>query len=508
MSRLIDQTTDLQGSGRSIESMKGTKGARMVAMTPSARTNATARARPDIHVPTPGWLRSYGRVLRGTDLLAVVAALLLATRLRFGDSPGRLLGLSYYEVGAVLAGVWLFVLAASRAYESRFLGTGSEEFRRVFHASLYLVAVVAFASYALKLEVARGYIAIALPAGTVFLLVGRYTARKALHRRRRDGRWSHRVLVIGGGRDIAEFTALVRRDSFAGFHVAGSCRSDAAGDGVFDPLVVLMAADALAADTIAVAGSTDRDALRRLAWSLEGTGISLVVAPGLTDVAGPRLSIRPVAGLPLLHVEEPELSGGRQVLKDCVERSLALGALVMLLPLLVIFAVAISLGSRGPALFSQRRVGRYGREFTVYKFRTMYADAEALLTSLLAHNECDGPLFKMRRDPRITALGRLLRRFSLDELPQLWNVVRGDMALVGPRPPLPTEVGHYEHDVRRRLLVKPGLTGLWQVSGRSDLSWEESVRLDLYYVENWSLALDAMVIWKTLFAVAKGRGAY
>ena len=196
------------------------------------------------------------------------------------------------------------------------------------------------------------------------------------------------------------------------------------------------------------------------------------------------------------------------MLKDAVERGFAAVALLVLLPFLALTALLIRLDSRGAALFSQRRVGRNGQEFTVYKFRTMYADAEALLTELRQHNECDGPLFKMRRDPRVTRVGRLLRRFSLDELPQLWNVVRGDMALVGPRPPLPTEAAVYADDVTRRLLVKPGLTGLWQVSGRSDLSWQESVRLDLYYVENWSLALDAMVIWKTLWAVARGRGAY
>jgi len=252
----------------------------------------------------------------------------------------------------------------------------------------------------------------------------------------------------------------------------------------------------------------DGVALRRLAWQLERDDVELVVAPALMDVTGPRISIRPVSGLPLLHVEHPELDGGRQVVKDLFDRVMALVALVVLSPLLLVVALLIKFTSEGPVLFRQTRVGRDGREFTVLKFRTMVVDAEARKTELLVHNEHDGVLFKIRKDPRITPIGRKLRRYSLDELPQLINVLRGDMSLVGPRPPLPEEVARYGGDVYRRLAVKPGLTGLWQVSGRSDLSWEESVRLDLRYVDNWSLALDLLILWKTWSAVVRGSGAY
>jgi exopolysaccharide biosynthesis polyprenyl glycosylphosphotransferase len=248
--------------------------------------------------------------------------------------------------------------------------------------------------------------------------------------------------------------------------------------------------------------------LRRVGWLLEGTGVDLVVAPALTDVAGPRIHTRPVAGLPLIHVEAPEFTGGRKLVKYTVDRAMALLATLLVLPLMLVIAIAIKLDSRGPVFFRQVRVGQGGREFGVYKFRSMVINADRMLNHLTGHNETDGLMFKMRRDPRITRVGRFLRKWSLDELPQLFNVLLGHMSLVGPRPPLPAEVARYSGDVRRRLLVKPGMTGLWQVSGRSDLSWEDGIRLDLYYVENWSLAADLSILWKTTGAVLRGRGAY
>ena len=265
------------------------------------------------------------------------------------------------------------------------------------------------------------------------------------------------------------------------------------------------------ADTVAVGAWSDltQADLRRLSWELEGSGISLVVAPSLTDVAGPRIHIRPVSGLPLLHIEEPDFSGGRRLLKSVADRGIALVSLVLLAPLFALLALLVRLDSEGDVMFRQTRVGVDGRDFTIFKFRSMYRDAEQKLSALMEANEhTDGPLFKMKQDPRITRMGRWLRRFSLDELPQLVNVAKGDMSLVGPRPPLPSEVSQYGLDVRRRLLVKPGLTGLWQISGRLHLSWDESVRLDLHYVESWSLALDAMILWKTVAAVVRRHGAY
>jgi exopolysaccharide biosynthesis polyprenyl glycosylphosphotransferase len=250
-------------------------------------------------------------------------------------------------------------------------------------------------------------------------------------------------------------------------------------------------------------------ALRRLSWDLEGAGVDLVVAPGLVEVAGPRLHIRPMCGLPLLHVEEPTLTGAPRIVKSVVDRTAALVGLLLLAPALLAVTVAIRINSRGPAFYSQHRVGRNGREFRIWKFRTMFTDADSRLQEVSGLNvHGDEVLFKIPRDPRITRVGSWLRKHSVDEIPQLFNVLLGDMSLVGPRPPLPSEVRRYGTDVHRRLLVKPGVTGLWQVSGRSDLTWDESIRLDLRYVENWSLALDALIVWRTFGAVLRGSGAY
>jgi exopolysaccharide biosynthesis polyprenyl glycosylphosphotransferase len=249
--------------------------------------------------------------------------------------------------------------------------------------------------------------------------------------------------------------------------------------------------------------------LRRLAWALEGAGVDLLVAPALTDVAGPRVNVRPVSGLPLLQIAEPEFTGMRRLLKGAVDVTGSAVLLLLLAPAFLLLGLVVRFSSPGPVFFRQVRIGRDGKPFTMYKFRSMYADAEDRLAEVRALNDhgSDGVLFKLTDDPRVTPIGRLLRRYSLDEFPQLINVLRGQMSLVGPRPPLPTEVAQYERDVHRRLLVKPGMTGLWQVSGRADLSWEETVRLDLYYVENWSVALDAEILWKTARAVLKGAGA-
>jgi exopolysaccharide biosynthesis polyprenyl glycosylphosphotransferase len=263
------------------------------------------------------------------------------------------------------------------------------------------------------------------------------------------------------------------------------------------------------ADTVAVCGSasTEPGELRRLAWQLEGTGVDLVVAPQLTDIAGPRVHIRPVEGLPLLYVEEPTLSGVAWLIKNLLDRVVAAVGLLILSPVFLALALAIRLGDKGPVFFRQMRVGREGKTFRVWKFRTMYVDAEERLAALVDQNESDGLLFKIKNDPRVTPVGRFLRASSLDELPQLINVLLGEMSLVGPRP-LPAEDGDFLGDVRRRLLVRPGMTGLWQVSGRSDLSWDDAVRLDLYYVDNWSLTFDLTILWRTIGVVLRTKGAY
>jgi exopolysaccharide biosynthesis polyprenyl glycosylphosphotransferase len=249
-------------------------------------------------------------------------------------------------------------------------------------------------------------------------------------------------------------------------------------------------------------------AIRALGWALADMDVRMIMAPALTDIAGPRIHTQPVAGLPLIHVSTPNLAPAQRFVKRAFDVAGA-GALVLVLsPLLLVLALVVRLESPGPILFRQERVGTQGTKFQMLKFRSMVVDAEKQLRELQLMNQGSGVLFKIKDDPRVTKVGRFIRRYSLDELPQLFNVLSGSMSLVGPRPPLPSEVEQYEHHMHRRLLVRPGLTGLWQVSGRSLLSWEDTVRLDLYYVENWSVSGDISILLRTFRAVVSRHGAY
>jgi exopolysaccharide biosynthesis polyprenyl glycosylphosphotransferase len=464
------------------------------------------------------------------DGLAGVIAGLAAYLTRFSDDPLTVGGATvadpasptpgYLWYSLALPAIWIFVVGLSRAYEGRFLGVGTEEFQRVVRAFVGLTAAVAFVSYATKAEIARGYVILALPLAAALSLAGRYLVRKRVHHLRRSGHYMLDLVLVGGEHSVVDLVTQLRSEPYNGLRVVGACLPAESSGELLAPLGVPVlgtiddvstVARESGVDTVAVTSCPEMYGarLRRLAWDLEGTDIDLVVAPGLTEVAGPRLHIRPVSGLPLVHVEEPEFSGGRRVVKAAVDRTAAAFLLLLIAPVLLSIAAAIRLTSRGPAFFRQTRIGKDGREFTMIKFRTMVVDAEARKAELSADNErAEGLLFKIRNDPRITPLGRFLRKYSLDELPQVINVLTGSMSLVGPRPPLPEEVALYGDDVRRRLLVKPGVTGLWQISGRSDLTWDESVRLDLRYVENWSLTLDLMILWKTAFTVVRGAGAY
>ncbi|HST46791.1 sugar transferase [Jatrophihabitans sp.] len=468
------------------------------------------------------WLRQYQGGLLAADLLTAWLAVGIAYLLRFGmsGSPAPTVA-----VVAALPLAWVALVSLNHGYHPRLVGVGAAEFQRIFRAFLHLAALISFTSFVTHADLARGFVLVALPLALVLNLVARYAARKWLHAQRARGRALKSVLLVGDAEAITKFSMVLRRDQYAGLRVAGACvPSELVADSeTIDALAeadvpllgdvdsIVSAVRLSGADTVAVvsSGALGPEKLRWVSWQLEGSSTELVVSPGLTEVAGPRLHILPVAGLPLLHVDEPKFTGFRRVLKGAFDRSLAAFALVLLSPLFLVLALAVRLTSSGPALFRQIRVGRAGSTFVMLKFRSMYADAEERLASLREQSDHgDGVLFKMREDPRVTRVGKFLRKYSLDELPQLINVVRGTMSLVGPRPPLPLEVARYEDHVHRRLLVKPGLTGLWQISGRSDLSWDESVQLDLRYVENWSLSEDLFILWKTVRAVARGSGAY
>jgi exopolysaccharide biosynthesis polyprenyl glycosylphosphotransferase len=385
------------------------------------------------------------------------------------------------------------------------------------NAAVSLTAAVAIFSFLVNIELSRSYVLIALPSVTVLDLGTRFVNRKRLHKLRDAGQCMLKVVAVGHESAVADLVKELGRDRYHGMAVVGACvarRSEGdevAGVPVYGDLDdVTAAVRSFGADTVAVLACPEMDGvrLRSLAWELEKTGTDLCVSPALLDVAGPRTTVRPTAGLTLLHVDHPQLSGFPVLVKDLFDRSFAAVALISLSPLLVLLAVIIRLHDRGPAFFTQVRVGKDGRVFKIYKFRTMVVDAEQRRTQLLDSNDTDGVLFKLRKDPRVTAVGARLRRYSIDELPQLFNVLLGQMSLVGPRPALPDEAARYAEHVRRRLVVRPGLTGLWQVNGRSDLSWEESVRLDLRYVENWSFALDLQIVWKTIMVILQGSGAY
>jgi exopolysaccharide biosynthesis polyprenyl glycosylphosphotransferase len=482
--------------------------------SPRAASESAARSgRAVVAKPASGWARRYSAWLVTVETLAAGVAGGSVLVLREASVPASL-----FWAAVALLPVWPLLLSAGGAYSERVFGTGSDEYRRVGRAGFILLAFAGFISYAFALDLSRALVVIAIPALTFVTLAGRYAARSLLRRLRARGRCTKRTIVVGRGGAVLELADRLQRGHYAGLDVVAYCVTPADRHrvsaltelpvGGLDDVVSL--ARRLDADTIAVTSASETAAqyLRQLSWQLEGTGIELLVAPGLIEVAGPRLHIRPFEGLPLLSIEQPRFEGGRRMVKAAVDRLVAALALIVLAPVFVGIAIAVRLSSPGPVLYRQERVGINGRSFTMLKFRSMVVDADGQLDALRDANISDGLLFKLRNDPRVTPVGRWLRRLSLDELPQLLNVLGGSMSLVGPRPPLPGEVARYDSSVSRRLLVKPGLTGLWQISGRSDLSWDESVRLDLRYVENWTFALDLLILWKTASAVLRSRGAY
>ncbi|HEV7899667.1 MAG TPA: sugar transferase [Planosporangium sp.] len=464
------------------------------------------------------WYRSYAALLVVFDYVAVALSSFTASSTLGQSTSGfqQNLGLFSLIKYVLLPLGWLVVLWAHGSYDRRYTGVGTDEFKQVFRASWTMIAIVSFLAFVSKTDLSRLSVGIALVGALLFILVLRYVARKVLYLARSHGLATHRLLLVGTVPETMEVFTTITRSPQAGLVPVGIHATEGYTTQRREPPVPVFAGRdvvalvrELGADTIAVCGSasTEPGELRRLAWQLEGTGVDLVVAPQLTDIAGPRVHIRPVEGLPLLYVEEPTLSGLAWLFKNLIDRTVALVGLVIGLPLFVAVAIAIRVSDPGPVFFRQARVGREGRIFRVWKFRTMYVDAEDRVAELKDLNETDGLLFKIRNDPRVFPVGKFLRATSLDELPQLINVLIGEMSLVGPRP-LPAEDGDFLGDVRRRLLVRPGITGLWQVSGRSELSWDDAVRLDLYYVDNWSLVLDLHTLWRTVGAVLRRKGAY
>jgi exopolysaccharide biosynthesis polyprenyl glycosylphosphotransferase len=423
-----------------------------------------------------------------------------------------------YSIAIIVA--WLVFLGLFGTRDRRAFGLGFAEYRRVVNASLATFGGLAIVVYLFNLQLARGYFFIALPAGLAALLLARRLWRGWLCERRRVGDYTSRVLLVGCAETVTQFARVLASKPEAGYRVIGVCvpvgQENATEMSPGIPVTggferVLRMIDQTDADTVIVTSADELppERVRELSWRLEPGRQHLIVAPAITDIGGPRIHTRPVAGLPLVHVETPRYSGGRIQWKRLFDIVVAGALVTVLAPVFLGIAVAIAVTDPGPVLFRQSRIGKGGRTFSMLKFRSMGVDAEARRAEILANADAgNGVLLKMRDDPRVTPIGRILRRYSLDELPQLFNVLAGEMSLIGPRPPLAEEVEEYERRMHRRFLVKPGVTGLWQVNGRSMLSWEESVRLDLYYVENWTLFGDLMILFRTARAVIARKGAF
>ncbi len=464
------------------------------------------------------WADKYTRRLLGLDLL--VGALVVAAALVLGparDDVGR----GYIIASLAMPLVWVLTLALSRAYERRYLGVSDEEYRAVGRATITLLGVLAVSGLFVKVQWSRVYV-ITLIVGLFALgVLTRRLMRHWLHSRRRQGVLMQRTVVVGRADAVAELIRSIKSSPDQGMEPVAVCTSamdsdwnsttDIEGVPVMGtPRDAISAVDLCDAEVVVVTSHPELAGkqLRRLAWALEERGVELVVSTGLLDVAGPRLSIRQSTDMSLLHIERPAATRRSVLLKSLMDRTLALGLILMLSPLLIGIAIAIKVTDPGPVIFRQKRVGVRGEMFTIYKFRTMCVDAEQKLEALLHRSEGNAVQFKLKRDPRITGIGHFLRKYSLDELPQLFNVLFGTMSLVGPRPQSQAEVEQYEPDAMRRLHVRPGMTGLWQISGRSDLDWEQSIRLDLRYVDNWSPIVDLQILFRTFRAVVAGSGAY
>ncbi len=480
------------------------------------------------------WEPRYRQAVIASDLVATtLVVVVVGAVMKLRHPAWTAFELVTLEVLTVLAVAW--ALGLSRVWHPVVLGQGPDEFSRLGKGLFASIVALNLSLLAVGTPAgARLWVFVVVPAIAMLVFPQRYALRQVLHRQRYKGRCLLPVLAAGNPAAIRDLIARTRDSAHVGWRVDAVCTETGMAStngspngssnghshhtttdldgvpiiGTFHDVAEHVRRGGYRIVAITPDAYWTPDRLRRLAWDLEGTGTEMVIDPGLMAVAGPRLHVSGVLGMPVLRVSEPAFSGFRRVIKELVDRGGAALLLMLLAPLMLTVSVLIAVESKGPVFYRQRRVGKDGTEFTIVKFRTMHSDAEQRLAELVASNDGAGPLFKLRADPRITRVGAVLRRYSLDELPQLFNVLGGSMSLVGPRPPLPSECAEYAPHVRRRLLVKPGMTGLWQVSGRSDLTWEQSVQLDLRYVEDWSLALDALILWKTIRAVVSGQGAY
>lgn len=475
--------------------------------------------------PVTDWKRAYHRRVFAVDAVIVVTALLIAELVQLVYGNGGWNSDSRWDqlvVLAVLVPVWLLALELQQSRDISLSGNGIDEYARVVTATLAVIGLAAAAGLLLQLELSRMFLAVALALGLVGLFTGRHLLRKQLARQRISGRYLTRVLVLGRPDAVQMLCERITRAVDSGYRVVGACVPQSGGDHpeiltsagavpvVGDDLTIDSALQVTEANAVVVAavGHLGHENMKKLAWKLESRGIGLIVVPGVTDIAGPRLLMRPIDNLPLLHIASPRQEGPSGVAKRTFDLIFGALALLVAAPVMALAALAIKLDDRGPVIFRQERVGLHGRTFRIFKFRTMTTDAEARKHAELQATAQQGIFFKSACDSRVTRVGKFLRATSVDELPQLLNVLGGSMSVVGPRPLVPGEGASVEDFVARRGLVKPGITGLWQISGRSDLSEDERIRLDHSYIDSWSCVRDLAIVWRTLRAVLARDGAY
>ena len=418
------------------------------------------------------------------------------------DSPVALAAMAVITVA-----LWLLILWGVGSREPALFGVGTTEYARVLKASVILFLLLGTVAYVADFSTPRRFLTIGVPLGTVLLLIERAINRRTLGRSVSRGATLHRVLLVADSCRVESLEGQLTRPKAAGYVIRDVVTVD---EHLPAPEEVVSRALEVGADTIVIGTSapTIHEWTNRLGWMLDNPALTLLIGPDIADIAGPRLRTEPAEGLALIRVDPAALSGPSRLAKRSLDIVGALVALAVLALPMAVLALWVKLDSRGPAFFRQARVGLNGSIFICWKFRTMRVGADHERAALREEFGEDGATFKMQGDPRVTRAGRVLRRFSLDELPQLLNVVRGNMSLVGPRPHPLDDVERYDELAQRRLAVKPGMTGLWQVSGRSNLDWNDGLMLDLRYIGHWSLGLDLLLMARTVTAVLRGTGSY
>ena len=494
-------------------------GIRAIDLLSASPPQASTRIKADNSSPktaSAAWARHHVHVCQLTDLVAILIA--IAVSVAFGAVAG-VAPMTPGAAEVLLVIMWFVALRLRRTSELRTVGS-SAELGRVVGATFTAFGLLAVVNSFVEVHGLRAYLIIGLPSGLLLLIFSRLFWQRKLDAERAVGLSLPRALIVGARPDIDFVVDQIGRVAAPKYVVTGVVFSDGlatstertpTGSSVFDKINAVTEAIAIGnADVVILAGypSDGGEFVRALSWRLEKNPTELVLAWCLDSVDRSRIRFETANGVPLIHVQTPTFSGGKHRVKRAMDVVLSGLALAFLAPVFGVIALLIRRDSTGPVFFRQERVGVDRTRFSMIKFRSMTTTAEADLAALLEQNEGNGVLFKLRADPRVTRIGAVLRRYSLDELPQLWNIFVGDMSIVGPRPPLACEVEKYDDSVQRRLYIKPGLTGAWQIGGRSDLSWEESIRIDLHYVENWSVLGDIRIMWRTVGVVAKPVGAY